>query len=146
GNANIELAELLKQLRESGGQVQTVSINFPDPHLLPPDRDRRVVRGSLVELLAQHLPAEAEVLFQSDLALLVDEARSAFSLHGCFRVTPWVREEMGGETYRRSLHPAQDLVATERQKVARLERSRALPAHSLEQDVDKLLEEMRASS
>ncbi|CAE7457498.1 trmB [Symbiodinium microadriaticum] len=141
GNANVELAELLKQLRESGGQVQTVSINFPDPHLLPPDRDRRVVRGSLVELLAQHLPAEAEVLFQSDLALLVDEARSAFSLHGCFRVTPWVRE---------------DLVATERQKVvrrrglvvhkARLERSRALPAHSLEQDVDKLLEEMRASS
>ena len=29
---------------------------------------------------------------------------------------------------------------------ARLERSRAVPADSLEQDVDRLLEEMRASS
>ena len=48
-------------------KVQTVSINFPDPHLLLPDRDRRVVCGSLVKLLAQHLPVEAEALAQKRL-------------------------------------------------------------------------------
>jgi len=138
GNANVDLISLLQQIQENG-ELVTVTLNFPDPHLLPEHRERRLVRGSLVRVLAQHLQPGKEVLFQSDVALLADEAREAFNLAGCFKVVNWL--------------PREDFVDTERQRVVR---QSGLPVHkvrlvrtasgvptTLEEDVDRILARMR---
>ncbi|CAJ1373148.1 unnamed protein product [Effrenium voratum] len=84
GNAKLDLEHVLTEL----SQVEAVTINFPDPHLL--NREQRLVSGHFVRLLAEHLQSGGEVLFQSDVSLLVEEAKAAFMLGGCFLDCPWV--------------------------------------------------------
>ncbi|CAJ1362195.1 unnamed protein product [Effrenium voratum] len=134
GNAKLDLEHVLTEL----SQVEAVTINFPDPHLL--NREQRLVSGHFVRLLAEHLQSGGEVLFQSDVSLLVEEAKAAFMLGGCFLDCPWV--------------PRQDFVQTEREAAvrqsgwpvyqARLQRSSVSPPEHLQRDVDKLLGSMRS--
>ena len=77
-NANVDLERLLALHQEAGGRLQTVSIQFPDPHFKASHTKRRVVTPSLVRTLAKFLPQDATVFLQSDVQDVFDDMRLRF--------------------------------------------------------------------
>jgi tRNA (guanine-N7-)-methyltransferase len=93
-NANVDLERILRRVsdarQEDGsdkgdsvcGQLQMVTIQFPDPHFKSRHAKRRVVNVELIHTLAQFMPAGATVFLQSDVQPVLDEMRSTFREYG----------------------------------------------------------------
>jgi len=82
-NANVDLERLLTLLTtaeedENRGDVEMVTIQFPDPHFKARHAKRRVVTPKLVTTLAQFMPTGATVFLQSDVQSVLDEMRLQF--------------------------------------------------------------------
>ena len=82
-NANIDLERLLTLLTttkqdEKIGDVEMVTIQFPDPHFKARHAKRRVVTLELVQTLARFMPTGATVFLQSDVQSVLDEMRLQF--------------------------------------------------------------------
>jgi len=89
-NANVDLDAILRQVHaRSTEALQTVTINFPDPHFQSGRWERRVTSGPLVATLARYMAIGKDVLFQSDVEELVDEARAGFLAGGAFELGEW---------------------------------------------------------
>jgi tRNA (guanine-N7-)-methyltransferase len=78
-NANVDLDRILS-IHESqgGGPVNTVSIQFPDPHFKSQHAKRRVVNPDLVSTLAKYMPESSIVFLQSDIKEVLDDMRLRF--------------------------------------------------------------------
>jgi tRNA (guanine-N7-)-methyltransferase len=85
-NANVDLERLLALLTtatEEGddkarGNVEMVTIQFPDPHFKARHAKRRVVTPELVQTLARFMPTGSTVFLQSDVQSVLDEMRLQF--------------------------------------------------------------------
>ncbi|VEU44713.1 unnamed protein product [Pseudo-nitzschia multistriata] len=84
-NANVDLERLLTLLTSTSenqeatrGNVEMVTIQFPDPHFKARHAKRRVVTPELVQTLARFMPEGATVFLQSDVQLVLDEMRLQF--------------------------------------------------------------------
>ncbi len=69
-NANVSLESWLNDLQE--GQLQRVSIQFPDPWFKKRHEKRRVLNTTLLLSLAKALSPGAELFIQSDVLLLIN--------------------------------------------------------------------------
>jgi tRNA (guanine-N7-)-methyltransferase len=63
---------------QGGGPLQTVSIQFPDPHFKSQHAKRRVVTPNLVMTLAKHMHKSSIVFLQSDVKEVLDDMRLRF--------------------------------------------------------------------
>ena len=69
-NANVDLARLLTlyaKAAEGAHPLQRVTVQFPDPHFKKRLAKRRVVTAPLVDTLARFMPAEGQIILQSDV-------------------------------------------------------------------------------
>ena len=76
-NANVDLERILSAYKNiGGGNVDLVSIQFPDPLFKKQHQKRRVVTPELVETLAKHIPEGKQVFIQSDIKDVFDVMRT----------------------------------------------------------------------
>ena len=81
-NANVSLQSWLKQLPE--GQLELVSIQFPDPWFKKKHHKRRVLQPSLLLSLAAALATGRELFVQSDVPAVIEPMVQLVELSGCF--------------------------------------------------------------
>lgn len=78
-NANVDLDRILSIYhKQGGGPLETVSIQFPDPHFKSQHAKRRVVTPNLVTTLAKFMPESSKVFLQSDIKEVLDDMRLRF--------------------------------------------------------------------
>jgi tRNA (guanine-N7-)-methyltransferase len=78
-NANVDLERILSlHQKQGGGPIDTVSIQFPDPHFKSQHTKRRVVTPSLVLDLAKFMPESSRIFLQSDIKEVLDDMRLRF--------------------------------------------------------------------
>lgn len=78
-NANVDLERILSLYqKQGGGPLDTVSIQFPDPHFKSQHAKRRVVKPSLVLTLAKFMPESSRLFLQSDIKEVLDDMRLRF--------------------------------------------------------------------
>ncbi len=81
-NANVSLERWLKDLRE--GQLQRVSIQFPDPWFKKRHEKRRVLTESFLFSLAKALNPGSQLFIQSDVLPLINSMVKLVVLSGYF--------------------------------------------------------------
>ncbi len=81
-NANISLEKWLSNLRV--GQLQRVSIQFPDPWFKRRHYKRRVLQPALLISLAKALQKDTELFIQSDILEVSEYMKNLIDLSGCF--------------------------------------------------------------
>lgn len=78
-NANVDLDRILSLYqKQGGGPLETVSIQFPDPHFKSQHAKRRVVTPDLVLTLAKYMPESSVAFLQSDIKEVLDDMRLRF--------------------------------------------------------------------
>ena len=82
-NASNSLEPLLRSLPP--GTLQRVSIQFPDPWFKKRHQKRRVVQPSMVNTLANYMPAGGVVFLQSDVEAVAVEMCDRFQEHPAFQ-------------------------------------------------------------
>lgn len=85
-NAMIWLSRLLEGLRAD--QLQTVTIQFPDPWFKKRHAKRRMVNAELVETVVDKLAANGRVFVQTDIEFLADEMFELFRQEKRLSETP----------------------------------------------------------
>ena len=82
-NATVSMGKWLKSYAEDcGSKVETVAIQFPDPHFKKRHHKRRVVQPALVRALAEGLTPGARVFLQSDVKDVSEDMRDKFEKFG----------------------------------------------------------------
>ncbi|MFM7268896.1 MAG: tRNA (guanosine(46)-N7)-methyltransferase TrmB [Cyanobium sp.] len=81
-NANVSLQPWLAQL--PAGQLQRVSIQFPDPWFKTKHHKRRVLQPPLLLALASALPEGGWLFLQSDVAAVITPMLELCVASGCF--------------------------------------------------------------
>ncbi len=84
-NANVSLRSWMSNLKP--GQLQSVSIQFPDPWFKKRHQKRRVFNSSLMIDLAAHLVPGSKIFVQSDVLSVIDPIVELINLSGCFDKT-----------------------------------------------------------
>ena len=82
-NANVDLERILGEYssgsnNDTAGKLETVSIQFPDPHFKSAHKKRRVVNPELIVTLAKYMDSNTEVFLQSDIQEVLDDMRECF--------------------------------------------------------------------
>jgi len=83
-NATYALDKLLENL--PADVLHTVTIQFPDPWYKKKHAKRRMINGTLVETLVEHLTATGKIFIQTDVDFLAEE------MFGIFRNNSSLRE------------------------------------------------------
>ena len=78
-NANIDLNRILKNLISTGGSIDMVTIQFPDPHFKRKHKKRRVVNELLVNTIVSHLEIGKMIFVQSDILDVTEDMIMNFS-------------------------------------------------------------------
>lgn len=78
-NANIDLDRILRDLKSTGGSIEMVTIQFPDPHFKKKHKKRRVVNELLVNTIVSHLEIGKKVFLQSDILDVTEDMIMNFS-------------------------------------------------------------------
>lgn len=78
-NANIDLNRILKDLKSTGGSIEMVTIQFPDPHFKKKHKKRRVVNELLVNTIVSHLEIGKKIFLQSDILDVTEDMIFNFS-------------------------------------------------------------------
>lgn len=90
-NATIGIENLLKKMPT--GVLQTVTIQFPDPHLKKRLAKRRMIQPSLIADLADFCAEEAKIFIQSDVEEVAADICEKFEQNENFRRTQmWLAE------------------------------------------------------
>jgi len=84
-NANVDLDRILTDYTGSDhtndlpkGSLNSVSIQFPDPHFKTQHKKRRVVNADFIHVLAKYMDAGTQVFLQSDIQEVLDDMRERF--------------------------------------------------------------------
>jgi len=85
-NVTVSLASLTRQL--APGQLQLVTIQFPDPWFKRKHHKRRLLQGSLLNTLAAAMAPGALLFLQSDVYPLMEEEVALVQAQGCFGRQP----------------------------------------------------------
>lgn len=93
GNANVNLPEWLAQL--SPGQLELVTLQFPDPWFKLRHRKRRVLQPALLLAIAAALAPGRTLFLQSDVEALITPMRQLVGASGAFELAG--PEECGPE-------------------------------------------------
>ncbi len=91
-NANVSLQAWLASL--PAGQLEVVSIQFPDPWFKKKHHKRRVLQPSLLLSLASALAPGRQLFLQSDVLAVIEPMLQLVELSGCFErpaadARPW---------------------------------------------------------
>lgn len=78
-NANVDLNNIFVSLNAKNIDVNTVTIQFPDPHFKAKHKKRRVVNADLVRTIARNLKPGARVFLQTDIEELGYDMVSYFA-------------------------------------------------------------------
>lgn len=78
-NANVDLNNIFASLSTKNIDVNTVTIQFPDPHFKAKHKKRRVVNADLVRTIARNLKPGARVFVQTDIEELGYDMVSYFA-------------------------------------------------------------------
>ncbi|WP_036901426.1 MULTISPECIES: tRNA (guanosine(46)-N7)-methyltransferase TrmB [Prochlorococcus] len=81
-NANVSLHRWLESLKV--GQLQRVSIQFPDPWFKKRHQKRRVLSPSLLGSLSSNLTLGSELYLQSDVLPVITSMIKLINFSGCF--------------------------------------------------------------
>ena len=82
-NATVSLMHMLRsQGSPYPGEIDLVTIQFPDPHFKKKHRKRRIVQPRLVKELALLMPKGARVFLQSDVLEVAEDMRNQFERLG----------------------------------------------------------------
>ncbi|MEA5391206.1 tRNA (guanosine(46)-N7)-methyltransferase TrmB [Cyanobium gracile UHCC 0139] len=84
GNANVNLPEWLAQL--SPGQLELVTLQFPDPWFKLRHRKRRVLQPALLLAIAAALAPGRRLFLQSDVEALIAPMRQLVEASGAFEL------------------------------------------------------------
>lgn len=103
-NANVDLDRMLGQYTgsitknegdsdkaTSGGSIDLVSIQFPDPHFKEAHKKRRVVTPIFVDTLAKYMLPGSTIFLQSDVKPVLDDMRERF------RASPYFKDDLDSE-------------------------------------------------
>ncbi|CAM9764297.1 unnamed protein product [Ectocarpus sp. 6 AP-2014] len=74
-NANVDLDAVLTEAAQHGASIDTVCIQFPDPHFKTRHYKRRVLQPELVTCIEQHLEPGGTLFMQSDVLEVVEDMR-----------------------------------------------------------------------
>jgi len=85
-NANVSLEQWLGQL--PAGQLERVSIQFPDPWFKTKHHKRRVLQPQLLLTLAAALATGRELFLQSDVLAVIEPMVTLVDASGCFGRPP----------------------------------------------------------
>jgi len=84
-NANVDLTEILSSLQNLAVPIDTVTIQFPDPHFKSRHKKRRVVNEGLVSCIAKFTSQiGSKVFLQSDIEELQCDMVEHFEKSGYF--------------------------------------------------------------
>jgi len=84
-NANVDLTEILSSLQKLSIPIDTVTIQFPDPHFKSKHKKRRVVNAGLVSCIAKFTSQiGSRVFLQSDIEELQCDMVDHFEKSGYF--------------------------------------------------------------
>ena len=86
-NATVSIASML---HDYPGDIELVTIQYPDPHFKKKHRKRRVVQTEMVESLLDILCPEGKVLLQSDVLEVAVDMRDKFEVVARDRLQPSV--------------------------------------------------------
>mmetsp|Transcript_15948 Transcript_15948/g.44534 ORF Transcript_15948/g.44534 Transcript_15948/m.44534 type:complete len:336 (-) Transcript_15948:24-1031(-) len=86
------------------GELQLVTIQFPDPHFKKRHHKRRIVQPRLVDAIAKNLSPGGKVFLQSDVEEVAAAMRANFEKHGAGRFEV-AAEHLEGQTFSCSLPP-----------------------------------------
>ena len=78
-NANIDLNRILKDIKSTGGSVEMITIQFPDPHFKKKHKKRRVVNDLLVNTIVSNLEINKTIFLQSDILDVTEDMIMNFS-------------------------------------------------------------------
>ena len=81
-NVNVSLENWISQLKY--GQLQRVSIQFPDPWFKRRHYKRKVLQPELLVLITQNLQIGSQLFIQSDILSIIEEMESLVELTNCF--------------------------------------------------------------
>ncbi len=81
-NVNVSLESWLREIPLH--RLQFVSIQFPDPWFKKRHQKRRVVRPSLILLLASALEGNCQIFIQSDVLEVMEDMTLVIESSGCF--------------------------------------------------------------
>lgn len=81
-NANVDLDRIFQKYQRFGGEINLVSIQFPDPHFKKQHQKRRVVTPELVQTLAVNMNEGSQVFIQSDIKDVLDNMRETIREYG----------------------------------------------------------------
>lgn len=73
-NANVDLERILEKYTQYG-EVDLVSLQYPDPHFKKSHQKRRVVTPQLVHTLSKIMKENSEIFIQSDIKEVLDSMR-----------------------------------------------------------------------
>ena len=82
-NANISLEDWLRTL--AAGQLELVTIQFPDPWFKKKHHKRRVLQPSLLLAIAAALPPSGQLFLQSDVTAVIEPMVELVEASGCFQ-------------------------------------------------------------
>jgi tRNA (guanine-N7-)-methyltransferase len=83
-NATFDLGTLFEDLPK--GILKRVTIQFPDPWFKKRHAKRRMVKGNMVEVIAEHLASDGYVLLQTDVDFVAEEMTEIFGKSGAFGI------------------------------------------------------------
>ncbi|WP_216902366.1 tRNA (guanosine(46)-N7)-methyltransferase TrmB [Synechococcus sp. CCY 9618] len=84
GNANVNLPDWLARL--PAGQLELVTLQFPDPWFKLRHRKRRVLQPTLLLAMAAALAPGRQLFLQSDVEALITPMRQLIEASGCFEL------------------------------------------------------------
>eukprot|EP00904_Undaria_pinnatifida_P001383 jgi/Undpi1/11245/HiC_scaffold_30.g13543.m1 len=74
-NANVDLDAVLTEAARNGASIDTICIQFPDPHFKTKHYKRRVMQPELVTCIEKHLRPGGTLFMQSDVLDVVHDMR-----------------------------------------------------------------------
>ncbi|CAM9530368.1 unnamed protein product [Scytosiphon promiscuus] len=74
-NANVDLDSVLTEAVQHGASIDTICIQFPDPHFKTKHYKRRVMQPELVACIEKHLQPGGTLFMQSDVLDVVEDMR-----------------------------------------------------------------------
>eukprot|EP00903_Cladosiphon_okamuranus_P005579 g5553.t1 len=74
-NANVDLDAVLTEAAQHGAWVDTICIQFPDPHFKAKHYKRRVLQPELVTCIEKHLRPGGTLFMQSDVLEVMENMR-----------------------------------------------------------------------
>ncbi|CAM9147933.1 unnamed protein product [Ascophyllum nodosum] len=74
-NVNVDLDAVLTEATRNGASIDTICIQFPDPHFKTKHYKRRIVQPELITCIERHLRPRGTLFMQSDVFEVMEDMR-----------------------------------------------------------------------